>query len=373
VIPHYLTETDHPWLRLLLDEHDRCLGCKKRQLGARIAESLSGRAPRAKLRMAAHVLSQLSTDAIASPVAPRRIRATLFKLAAQQPPQAALVATAKRLNVAVDRIDELLFADIPAERAVGPLQAALSVAELAGRTNTALVASLLGRAVGLSVVARGNVRALVQHAKLVGLLCVPVLVGDAGRVRLELSGPLSLFRRTLVYGRALASLVPRAAWCSEFELRADCELLRDGQRSTLVVRSGDPVAPGRELCRYDSQLEERFAQQFVRRAPDWELVREPAPLRAGQALVFPDFELRHRHDPGRRWLLEIVGFWTPEYVQRKLERLRAARISNLILCISERRACGQQAWPEHARVVRFKSRIDPAAVLSILQSPPERG
>jgi predicted nuclease of restriction endonuclease-like RecB superfamily len=266
------------------------------------------------------------------------------------------------------QIPSLLFADIPAERAVGALQEVSSPAELAGRTNAALVASLLKRAVWLSVVARGNVRALVRHAKLIGLLCVPVLEGPGGGVRLEVSGPLSLFRHTLVYGRALASLVPRAVWCDKFVLRAECLVGQNGELSTLVVRSGDPIPPARELRRYDSRLEERFARQFARCAPDWDLVREPSPVQAGRELIFPDFELRHRRAPERRWLLEIVGFWTPDYLQRKLDSLRRAEIPNLIVCVSERRACGHDGWPSSARLVRFKSRIDPAAVLQIVEN-----
>jgi predicted nuclease of restriction endonuclease-like RecB superfamily len=62
------------------------------------------------------------------------------------------------------------------------------------------------------------------------------------------------------------------------------------------------------LCQYDSRLEERFAREFRRVAPDWDLLREPEPIAAEGALIFPDFALQHRSDPSRRWLLEIVGF-----------------------------------------------------------------
>jgi len=37
---------------------------------------------------------------------------------------------------------------------------------------------------------------------------------------LDISGPLALFHHTEVYGRGLVSLVPRLAWCDEFELTA---------------------------------------------------------------------------------------------------------------------------------------------------------
>ena len=370
VIPHYLSDVDHPWLRALLDEYHRFQGRRKRELVARIREGIGKETPRAKLRMAAHVLWQQSTDLAASPVPPRLLRATLFRLAAQHDEQIALARCSEVHGIEAGAIREFLFADVPNERKIGPLREPLGPAALAALTNEALVASLLKRATRLSIVARGNARALVRHAKLVGLICLPTTTSDRHSVRLHVSGPLALFRRTLVYGRALASLVPRLAWCNEFELRAECAVGRDDERHTLLLRSGDPLKPGRELERYDSRVEQRFAEQFARRAPDWQILREPVPLRAGRTLVFPDFELRHRHDPERSWLLEIVGFWTRGYLERKLAGLRAAQINNLILCVTERRACDEPAWPENARIVPFKTRIDPAPVLRLIESHP---
>lgn len=37
-------------------------------------------------------------------------------------------------------------------------------------------------------------------------------------------------------------------------------------------------------------------------------------MEAAGTLIFPDFELVHRRERERRWLLEIAGFWTPEYL-----------------------------------------------------------
>ena len=132
------------------------------------------------------------------------------------------------------------------------------------------------------------------------------------------------------------------------------------------MRSGDPIAAGRELERFDSRIEARFAADFCRAAPDWDLIREPSPFAAADGLVFPDFELVHRRDPGRRWLLEIAGFWTKDYLDRKLEQLRTAGIGRFILCIDEKRGCGSEQAPAHAQLVRYRRRIDPASVLAII-------
>ena len=96
------------------------------------------------------------------------------------------------------------------------------------------------------------------------------------------------------------------------------------------------------------------------------MVREPEPIAADRTLIFPDFALQHRADPGRRWLVEIVGFWTPAYVARKLALYRQARVAHLILCIDEARNCAEADLPAGALVVRSRRRVDPASVLGAI-------
>ena len=190
---------------------------------------------------------------------------------------------------------------------------------------------------------------------------------NPGTATVEISGPYSLFKRTTLYGRALASLVPLLRVCDHFRLTADTVLR--GSELMVTLQSGDPIFFGARLpSRYDSKLEERFAHDFRRAAPDWDLVREPVPLRAGDRLIFPDFAIYHRRDPTRRALLEIVGFWTPRYLEAKLERLRAAGAPNLILCVDDSLNCTDDGWADLRHVVRFERRIDVAAVLAIVEA-----
>jgi predicted nuclease of restriction endonuclease-like RecB superfamily len=362
-----LTPADYPWLRVLLDEYERFFGRRRGELKQHLAQPLPVKVPWAKWRMAVHVLERLTTDRTAAPVPPRRLRATLFTIAASADSrEEALAAAGHALGLDSAAIEGLLFADLPGERVVRPPAEPLSPADLAEQTNASLVAALLKRAMSVKLAVWGNARAVVRHARLRGLVCVVHPGRATDSVTLELSGPLALFRHTLVYGRALASLVPRAAWCHRFVLEADCVMADGEPTARLLVRTGDPVGAARELPRYDSKLEERFARAFARAAPDWILVREPCPLSVGKALAFPDFELQHRRDPRRRWLLEIVGYWTPEYLERKLATLAKARVPNLLLCVDEARNCTCEKLPRQLRLVRFKRRLDPAAVLQVI-------
>ena len=59
-----------------------------------------------------------------------------------------------------------------------------------------------------------------------------------------------------------------------------------------------------------------------------------------------------------------MGFWSTDYIMRKLTLLRQAGINNLILCIDETRLCGDEQLPANARIVRLRRRIDPRLVLA---------
>jgi len=190
----------------------------------------------------------------------------------------------------------------------------------------------------------------------------------AGRhMLLDVSGPFSLFRRTLVYGRALASLLPRVAQCPRFELTALCASSGAADLRTLRIRSGDPIIPADALAKYDSKVEERFARDFLRLTDDWDLIREPEAVPIAGHFLFPDFLIRHRRVAGQQAWLEIVGFWTPEYLTEKLERLRQARLPNVILCVDEQRNCSEGELPPGARVICYRRRVPVQTVLELLK------
>ena len=392
LVLHYLTERDHPWLRALVDEYERGVGSRQSNLLARLKEPLAVSAPKAKQRLAVDVLQQLTDTRAKADVPPREARWAAFTAAAQNtaPRQEVLGWAAAQLGVDVASLDAALFADLRSERAASPLPEGLSPERVALEANLRLVKSWMQRARSVRITAWGNTRALVRQARLHGLICnirriatnsnssisaAPALHTGldvlpeqrAEGIELEISGPLALFRHTLIYGRALSALVPRALWCHSFELRAECETSSANAVAMLTVRSGDPLRVGRELPRYDSQLEERFAKEFCKAARDWDVIREPRPVESLGSLIFPDFELVHRRDPNRHWLLEIVGFWTPKYLEEKLRKLRAAGLENVLLCIDQERGCTDAELPKNALIVRYKRRIDVQAVLALIQ------
>lgn len=403
----FLGPQDEPWLRVLLAEMARFEGRRRRALCERLAEPLSCAAPYFKRRAATRVLLRLWRRERVAATSPVGARARLFAAGAAHavPREAVFAATAAELGITPEALGESLFADLPGERIVRTPDPPPSAGEVALRTNLAVAQAVLMRASTIILRVEGAVRPIVRLAKLRGLLCTVtetrsaaasapppssassltlasfrtrnVVAPDradadastsasapspvAGDPLLEISGPFSLFRHTLLYGRALAELLPHLAWCARFEIHAACALR--GRIVAVSLATGDPIFPAAPPSSFDSRLEQRFAVDVARIAPDWDVIREPEAVRAGPTLIFPDFLLRHRIHPERRVLVEIAGFWTPEYLATKLAHLRRARVTNAILCVDEDRACADGELPPGLSVVRFRRRVDAQAVM----------
>jgi uncharacterized protein len=74
-----------------------------------------------------------------------------------------------------------------------------------------------------------------------------------------------------------------------------------------------------QIIYFDSGVEEKFSTRFKQSANGWKLIREPEPLilSNGKALI-PDFAFEKY---GIRIYLEIVGFWTKEYLEKKIQKI----------------------------------------------------
>ena len=368
----YLGAHDYPWLGVVLAEFLRFEGRRWRELEERLREPFEVPLEPMKLQAAIQVLRMLFGSAEGGNLEAVRARKELFELAVERTaPRCAIVAeAAERLRVSRETLEESLFGDVREERRVKPPARPIPPSELALRVNSRFAQAVVRGASEVEVEAYENVRSLVRHARLRGLIVTVASGGDSPRTRLSISGPFALFRHTHVYGRALAGLVPLLARAPRFSLSARC--LVQGEMLRFVVESGDPLFPSESPRAFDSRVEERFARDLARLAPDWQVLREPTAIPALGTLIFPDFLLCHRLDPRRSFLVEIVGFWTPEYVSRKLETLRAARIENLILVIDEARRCSEVDIPPQARVVRYQKKVDASKLLPILEGGADR-
>jgi predicted nuclease of restriction endonuclease-like RecB superfamily len=173
-----------------------------------------------------------------------------------------------------------------------------------------------------------------------------------------LDGPASLFSQSQKYGIRMANFLPALPLCDRWEMNAEIlleETTGETCRLTLdhTERLGSHYSAGN---RFDSDVERTLAQKWERATTDWELVREDDVFDLGAEVMIPDFAIEH--PDGRRAILEVVGFWTPEYLTTKLEKIRAAEADNLVIAVSEQLDCADEAFGDAAeRVLWFKTGI----------------
>jgi predicted nuclease of restriction endonuclease-like RecB superfamily len=104
---------------------------------------------------------------------------------------------------------------------------------------------------------------------------------------------------------------------------------------------------------FDSAVEAALAAKFGDERDGWQLRRETMILEAGGELLVPDFVFTHTD--ATTVALEIVGYWTPEYLARKLRKLSGVRAPNLLVAV--RRSLAVQAGALPHAVLPFNTRI----------------
>jgi predicted nuclease of restriction endonuclease-like RecB superfamily len=115
---------------------------------------------------------------------------------------------------------------------------------------------------------------------------------------------------------------------------------------------------------FDSALEESFAEKFGPKRDGWELIREGEILHDRQKTFLPDFTFRH--EDGTEVFLEIVGFWTPEYLAHKRETLRQFRHHNILIAVPE--ASVREGARVLENVLVYKTALKPAPLLELLEA-----
>ena len=238
---------------------------------------------------------------------------------------------------------------------------------LVGWYNLSLMQTLLFNCTKLDFYISGglNWKRVLRTVKRLGLmyhLQQPQQQQQQNRIICSLEGPLSLFKLTDRYGTLLAKLLPSIIFSSdkkgqsssnggewhldawivrktmegrkiyEFKISKNeiPELMTDPYSSFPSSSITEKEVAGssssyNDYYNFDSTVEERFAKRFEQAETGWRLTREPDPLVLSNGGAFiPDF-MFEKYD--KKIYFEIVGFWTKEYLERKLQKLADIFIS----------------------------------------------
>ena len=184
---------------------------------------------------------------------------------------------------------------------------------------------------------------------------------------LVVTGPDALFSRTRRYGTAFARLLRTAAESAEWSLEATID--DRGRERTMRLSDGDVTVPDVEPVAepdFDSGVEADFAGRFRGLDLDWTLVREPEPLETGASVMIPDFAFDYDHADFRLFF-EVMGFWTPEYVEKKLGQLADVEDVDLLVAVDESLGVGEDVAARDHRVVTYSGAVRVKDVVDVLR------
>ena len=317
-------------------------------------------------------LAKVLTDAatfkpLTTPLSPTTLREQIFSYGPvfEKPDifhpttrQEVLREVADTLELSLGELDEILFADRGASYRLIDPGPAWTPSTLLARYNLELARGALYWASHITIEVSSNYKDLWKFIKLFKLMFWAEPGRDGG-YHIDLDGPISPFvSSTLRYGRQLAAFLPALLLCERWRMQA---YVRPPQAQGETLYRLDHTCSLRSHFKssgmFDSRLEEDFASEFEQKMGDkrghWRMVRESEVLLLGDTVMIPDFALIDEADETRKILIELVGFWHPNYLKRKVEKVHAANCTHLLLLVYQGLNVTEEAFEGTASEVIF--------------------
>ncbi|MFQ5822531.1 MAG: DUF790 family protein [bacterium] len=257
-------------------------------------------------------------------------------------------------------LPHFLYGDLPDHHVLVKIKRRIEPDELLRRYNMALAQGILYRCYQMEVKIWDSYKTVFHYLKLAQLMHKIGKAGEAYQIIVD--GPLSLFKRTQKYGVNLARFLPGLLLAQKWQMNALVNTEK-GQRSFFLNQDCGLTSHYKKEDPFDSTVEEAFYNGFKRRNTEWDIERECEIVDLGNTVFIPDFKLIH--PDGCNMLLEIVGFWTPEYLNKKLEKLKQANRKDLIVAVNEKLNCSKSDFI--GPVIYFKTRLKVSVVLNLLK------
>lgn len=384
LIPDRLTTGEHGhyvgFAEQMLEIYRDGRGVRRRDLHRRIQAIFSEEpeCPQRRIDAFCKLLDDVSVYEDAGRRDAPKLRRQVFRLAATHHP---LVTHADRLfeRSATDvhrlvaaatgrpwsEIENELFADVMEFHRLESFEDYPQPRALLSRYNVAQVQVALYSALTMTVTATTGFKRILRAARLAKLMHTVNQTGP-GVYSLRFDGPASVLRETRRYGIQMAKFLPALIGCEGWKMHAVIET-RSRHRLSLDLSEADRLQshlpPDSE---FDSSVEADFAAKWGPEPRDgWTLEREGEFLYVGQKTFVPDFVCRHRD--GRTVLMEIIGFWTPEYLQSRLETVQIFRDCPILFAVQEGAKDEFQKVVSRDRVIPYKTALLIKPVLESLQ------
>jgi uncharacterized protein len=375
VMPRYINTEDAEYLRVaedlisLFTEHE---GETRAALEEALREYAGTGTDYKILRGLTKLLTDRCEFGTTAPAPPEEIRRALFLKARARHPvvsierRGELVAeAAAEFACAPDALLAGLYADLSDNQRLASFEP-LAPAELLDLYNVAQAQALLYRSVEMRlwVEPQGpeGYRQLFGAIKAYGL--IHTVRGNAREgYEVRLDGPVSLFQRSQKYGVQMAVFLPALLLCQGWRMRAEIETKRGAAPAYFELTSRQTRLRSHYLSvgGYENPSIEKLAANWHKANTSWALGQSREVIDLAGSAFAPDFVLSR--EMGERVYLEVLGFWTPQSLKRRLEEFAHAGVGNFILAAwDDLRGSRDPLTTVPPNVINYKRTLDPSAV-----------
>ncbi len=292
-------------------------------------------------------LCSLSED---SPIDPRIIRREVFSygpITSEEERNKIIKKVEGELKIDVEKY---LFSDMEEEKTISSVNN-ISPISLIKMYNLSLLQTLLFKSYKMTVQIEGNWKEIIKRIKWLGLM----YYAYPNPVRIDIIGPATLLKMTEKYGRNMAVILPYIVSSKYWKINAEVILGKKIRRTFLLtVEKFDLIDSyvREDEKKFDSSIEERFYIDFQKVIKDWKIYREPETLVINGRLFIPDFLVEK--NPFKIYV-EIVGFWTKEYIREKLEKLRNFKDGEILILLNQE--LSKEDFTDF-NVIKYKNKVD---------------
>ena len=352
LIPDRLTRVSHaPYIGLsqsMLEVYRNGVGKSRRSLHTAVRQLFQGISdcPPRRILAFCKLLDDASDYADSDRGKTAKLRQAVFRAAAQHHPLVTVSDSlfdsleskvkkqiAENLGMDWPELHDSLFADLIENHQLKTFRGFDRAESLLARYNVAQAQVALFDAVQMTVVAKQDFKTILRYAKLARLM--HRITKRTNQYVFEFDGPASLLQNTHRYGLAMAKFLPGLLSCRGWSMVATIRGSRFHHSLRLEMDDQCGLTSETVLANeFDSKVEESFYSKWGEEPRNgWTLERETEILHRGQTAFFPDFVFVHAQ--GHRVLMEVIGFWTPEYLDHKSKVLQQFNDQPILLAVSQ--------------------------------------
>lgn len=268
------------------------------------------------------------------------------------------------LNTTAETVFANLYADLSAQQTLASFDAP-TPPELLDRYNLAQAQAILYRAVEMKIRVApsdaANYRAIFGWIKHFGLIH-SIAGNSTNGYEITLTGAASLFHRSQKYGIQMSVFLPALLLCENWKMRAEINDKKGSAFYELTSEQTDLNSIYFDEPAYKNPDIEKLLKNFDKLDKDWQLSETNKVIDLGKTAFIPDLILQ---SPAKKEVyLEVLGFWTPKSLQKRLDEFESSNYQNFIVCASnELRGSREEFLKESPHLIIYKTKIEPLLLI----------